>query len=88
MTMTIDEARFVRCDVSAGADGGLRRQLLAQKCNADAAASTNVFCRPDQEVTPMSLPHEAPVVPRFYVDPRLDEPRAVNRATLPVGLGR
>ena len=34
----------------------------------------------------MSLPHEARVVPRFYFDIRLDEPRAIHQATLPVGL--
>ena len=36
----------------------------------------------------MSLPHETRVVATYYFGSRLDELRAVNQATLPVGLGR
>jgi hypothetical protein len=43
---------------------------------------------PDQEVTPMSLPHETRVVARHYFGLRLDELSAVHQAMLPVGLER
>src|SRR4051812_2333212 len=90
-----DLALFAHLDLDVGdagldpdaADRWVFAGMPALKCNADSA-STKVHCRPEQEVTRMSLPHKMRAVMRYHLDVRLGELRAEDEATLPVGLER